>query len=329
MNKAANKIQKTAKPTSASTRVEPDARFSQTGFVFDAPGPFVLKSCADYRRWQAAGTSRCRAAHLAHHWVLDYLLEIAPGFSIACGTEATGPVARPERVAHLYPPGSVYLEASGSGGWMRSAWMIFSADVLFLRTLVAGPAGFARIHDPSGDLGEKLVAMAAAAEEGNRRYCDCAARALETLSLLQGAQPVGTSGFDYRVGGDRARETFSQRVLHHLERHYPRPLTVPGIARALGVSTSTLAHRFREETGETVIQALQRVRLEQSLPYLSRGARIKEVAAAVGFASPFYYSKVFRDHQGLPPGAWRDQSHTNSERTAKRATPSQARAAPF
>ena len=71
------------------------------------------------------------------------------------------------------------------------------------------------------------------------------------------------------------------------------------------MSVSTLEHRFREETGETVFQALRRIRLEQSRPYLIRGASVKEVAAAVGFSTPFYFSKVFRDHFGTSPGACR------------------------
>lgn len=282
----------------------PAVASSQTGFTFDAPGSFLLKSCALCDRWRPAGTYRSKG-YPPPHWVLDYSLDYASGFDFACGTEASGPVPRPVRVAHLYPPGTPYLESGATGGRVRSAWMIFSSDFEFLRAMVDVPAGFARIHDPSGVVGAKLMAMAEDAAGGSRRYCDCAAKGLEILSVLQGAARVGESGFDYAVGEAAGHETIGRRALHCLERRYREPMSLPRIARELGVSVSTLEHRFREETGETVVQALRRIRLEQSRPYLIRGASVKEVAAAVGFSTPFYFSKVFRDHFGTSPGACR------------------------
>lgn len=281
---------------------------SQTGFSFDAPGTFFLKSCSLYDRWYPAGTFR-RKGYPPPHWVLDYSLDYAPGLSFACGTEASGAVPRPVRVAHLYPPGTPYLESGATGGRMRSAWMIFCSDFEFLRTMTGGLAGFARIHDPSGVIGEKLVAMAEAASGGSRRYCDCAAKGLDILSALLGAARVEESDFDWALSETAGHETLARRVMNHLERHYHDSVTVPGIAHELGVSVSTLAHRFRKESGETVIQALRRIRLEQSRPHLLRGTSVKEVAAAVGFSTPFYFSKVFRDQYGVPPGACRFVDH--------------------
>lgn len=276
----------------------------QTGFSFDAPGVFLLNSCVVCERRRPPGTFRSQG-HPPPHWVLDYSLAYAPGVSFACGTETSGPVPRPVRVAHLYPPGTPYLESVSVGGRIRSAWMIFSSDLALLRAMVEDSAGFARIRDPSGIIEARLVGMAEAAAGGSRRYCDCAAKGLEIMGVLQGAARVGDSGFDWTLGETGGHQTFARRVLDHLERRYRDPVTVPGIARELGMSVSTLAHRFREETGETVVQALRRIRLEQSRPHLLRGMSVKEVAAAVGFSSPFYFSKVFRDRYGAPPGACR------------------------
>lgn len=316
MKDSAFRIQNPATQKGRSRQRNPARVHVQTGFSFDAPGSFILKSCALCDRWRPAGTFRSQGFP-PPDWVLDYALDSAPDFAFACGTETSGLVPRPVRVAHLYPPGTPYLESGAAGGRIRSAWMIFSSDFAFLRAMVDAPAGFARIHDPSGVVGAKLVAMAEAAAGGSRRYCDCAAKGLEILSVLQGAARVGNSGFDYGVGGATGHETIGRRVLHCLERRYCEPVSLPDIAHELGVSVSTLAHRFREETGETVVQALRRIRLEQSRPYLIRGASVKEVAAAVGFSTPFYFSKVFRDHCGVPPSASRCADRAAGLRAAR------------
>ena len=103
MKDSANRIHKSAKMKSRPDA--PAVASSQTGFTFDAPGSFLLKSCALCDRWRPAGTYRSKG-YPPPHWVLDYSLGYASGFDFACGTEASGPVPRPVRVAHLYPPGT-------------------------------------------------------------------------------------------------------------------------------------------------------------------------------------------------------------------------------
>ena len=79
------------------------------------------------------------------------------------------------------------------------------------------------------------------------------------------------------------------------------------IARALGVSESGLSHRYRQESGETLFDTLLRIRVEQSLPLLQSGKRLKNIAPEVGFSNEFYFNRIFKKIEGVPPGILRRQ----------------------
>jgi transcriptional regulator GlxA family with amidase domain len=92
-----------------------------------------------------------------------------------------------------------------------------------------------------------------------------------------------------------------QRVEEHIQSAYHRPLTLAAMARAAGVSVSTLTHRYRLETGRTPIGRLMEHRLDVARGMLLKGASIKAVAAHTGFYDEFHLSKAFKRRFGLPP----------------------------
>lgn len=82
--------------------------------------------------------------------------------------------------------------------------------------------------------------------------------------------------------------------------------TVRSLARAVRLSPSRFAHLFREQMGESVVQWLIRLRLEQARRMLSlTDSRVGEVAAELGFSSPYYFSRLFRRHTGQSPKSFR------------------------
>ena len=87
----------------------------------------------------------------------------------------------------------------------------------------------------------------------------------------------------------------SRRVKKYLEQHFSEPVTVRKIARELGVSESSLSHRYRLESGETLFDTLLRIRTEQSLPLLQNGRGLKDIAEETGFSNEFYYSRLISD----------------------------------
>jgi AraC family transcriptional regulator of arabinose operon len=93
--------------------------------------------------------------------------------------------------------------------------------------------------------------------------------------------------------------------MEHLTAHLGEPQDVPGLARLAGLSPSRFAHRFKEETGDSVIAYLMKLRLREGARLLEfSGRSVKEVAGDVGFESPFYFSRQFRRQYGQSPRAY-------------------------
>lgn len=101
-----------------------------------------------------------------------------------------------------------------------------------------------------------------------------------------------------------------EEVLDTMARRLTDPLHVAELADQVCLSPSRLAHLFKLETGDSIMETLQKMRLRQSarlLEFTSR--RISEIAAEVGFSSPYYYSRQFSKYYGISPTLYRERVH--------------------
>lgn len=97
-----------------------------------------------------------------------------------------------------------------------------------------------------------------------------------------------------------------QSALEWIASHPAEPLTVAALAKLVSLSPSRFAHLFRQETGQSVIEAVLSTRLREAAKLLEQTpTSIKEIAYACGFGSPFYFSSQFRKRYGSSPRAWR------------------------
>ena len=139
-----------------------------------------------------------------------------------------------------------------------------------------------------------------------------AARLLDRLLSTDAAVPAET-----RIGGIRLVEREStapaysaaflvaqakDRIRHGPERH-PH---VADVARALGVSRRLLDLRFREATGESVLEFLRREKLAQAKRLLAEtDMPVGAVCETCGFRSVNHLKRIFRAETGLSMRAWR------------------------
>lgn len=79
-------------------------------------------------------------------------------------------------------------------------------------------------------------------------------------------------------------------------------LSVETLATEVFLSRSQLYRKTKALTGLSVNAFIRKIRLEEAKKMLSTGNRnISEICYAVGFSSPSYFSKCFKDHFGLLP----------------------------
>lgn len=87
-----------------------------------------------------------------------------------------------------------------------------------------------------------------------------------------------------------------------------KELTVDTIARSLHMSYGHLARTYKKQTGNTILERLNQIRIEKSKEYLlNTDYSIKELSFKAGFESQFYFSRLFRLKTGMTPSEFRHQ----------------------
>ncbi|HEX9785533.1 MAG TPA: helix-turn-helix transcriptional regulator [Opitutaceae bacterium] len=97
-------------------------------------------------------------------------------------------------------------------------------------------------------------------------------------------------------------------------------LNVKTIAERLHCSPDYLSHLFHTETGEKLIQYIQRTRINGAMQVLeTTPLNISEIAYASGFSDPAYFARVFKKHKGETPQEFR--ARLEEQRRAREAHP--------
>ncbi len=89
------------------------------------------------------------------------------------------------------------------------------------------------------------------------------------------------------------------------ENRFERP-NYDALASQLGMGTSTLRRRFRQQAGQSLHSRFLAIRIETARLLISdRSIPIKEVAHILNFNDVYYFSKIFRKFVGVPPATFR------------------------
>jgi len=112
-----------------------------------------------------------------------------------------------------------------------------------------------------------------------------------------------------RDGRSIGREPIAQ-VQRHLREDLAAPVVVPALAELAGFSPSHFSARFRLVTGFSVTEYVKRLRMARARQLLITGDHsVAEIAAAVGYSDPFYFSRQFSAVNGVSPRDFRARVH--------------------
>ena len=97
-------------------------------------------------------------------------------------------------------------------------------------------------------------------------------------------------------------------LLRWMEENYPKRVTLSELASVAGVNERYLCRLFREFTGTTPMDYLNRLRVDRACFEMSVKSRnATEAAYESGFNDPSYFSKVFRKYRAMSPLDFRKQ----------------------
>lgn len=100
-------------------------------------------------------------------------------------------------------------------------------------------------------------------------------------------------------------------ALTFLRLHLDQPFNLDALARTLRVSSSHLSRICKKALGMTLTNYLTHLRIEEAKYRLDHSHDpMAEIASAVGFYDATYFSKVFRQKEGITPRDYRQRKKT-------------------
>jgi AraC family transcriptional regulator of arabinose operon len=93
-----------------------------------------------------------------------------------------------------------------------------------------------------------------------------------------------------------------EEVLYLLSQQMREQIRLEDLALTVGLSPSRLSHLFKESTGYSIIDTLNRMRIQQAVMMLAHtGRSASDVCYDVGFQNYNHFTNQFRKWQGMTP----------------------------
>ena len=93
-----------------------------------------------------------------------------------------------------------------------------------------------------------------------------------------------------------------EHILTYIEEHISENLQISELAEQLYWSEGYFRNVFKEVTGFSPVQYINRKRIMISMDYIEKSnMNVQEAAEKVGIYDPSYYSRLFKKHMGYSP----------------------------
>lgn len=97
-------------------------------------------------------------------------------------------------------------------------------------------------------------------------------------------------------------EDLNQKIIRYINEHYAEDISMSQISNHLNTSPRQLAKLFKEEHNQNLVGYLNDFRLDKACQLLLDSHKtIKQISASVGFNSPAYFNKKFKEKYGYTP----------------------------
>lgn len=105
----------------------------------------------------------------------------------------------------------------------------------------------------------------------------------------------------YFISGNKLNYYVSE-ALKIIKSNYHEKISIEMISNELGVSTSYLSRKFKEETSHTFLEILNKYRIQKAIEMLNTGKyRVCEVSDMTGFSEYKHFCRVFRKYVHASP----------------------------
>jgi AraC-like DNA-binding protein len=148
-----------------------------------------------------------------------------------------------------------------------------------------------------------------------------AVRGLTVKLLLDTARTVteGVASEELDAPVRSTAQAIVRTATRYLRDNFARPIEVRDVAAQVHLSERHLSRLFHKETGASVLDYLTHLRIETAQQLLlDKNLSIKQVARAVGYPDPHYFTTLFGRRTGLTPAVFRRTGGTKFSDESKR-----------
>lgn len=185
---------------------------------------------------------------------------------------------------------------------LRASELLFSLSDSVLSSRLAGVIGPLDPNETAKHLLSYAVRYGLSREETVKTSAETYLyTALWDMTLPpDGFDKIGCNAFEIDVTGF---SEVSCRVVAFVSANYPNQITLDSISEATGYHKSYLCTVFKKDTGVTINEYLNFIRIKHAAEFLTYAdCDLNAVCAAVGFLNICHFNRTFKKFLRVPPG---------------------------
>lgn len=106
---------------------------------------------------------------------------------------------------------------------------------------------------------------------------------------------------------EEEQEDVVSRIKHYILEHLSGDTSLEALSSYCGLSQEHMLRVFKKKEDVTILQYINELKISRAKEMLQRPEmQIKDIASALGFSSPGYFSRFFKYKMGMTPNAWRE-----------------------
>ena len=146
-----------------------------------------------------------------------------------------------------------------------------------------------------------------AAEDMESRYYLQISQSTTLYSLFQVCREM-IEETSRAINGRLEKHDLVDQISRYISANYQNNITLQDIADQIHISSAYVSRLYRNKTGITITEAINRARIDQAKLLLGNpGYKVYEIAQMVGFEDAAYFTNVFTKYAGCSPSEYRNQ----------------------